>query len=495
MQKRGDRSAQQDKRAMKRIFWSFIDTASMTGLSTIFLIVLGNILSSDHVGVFVAISLLLMFLSAFLSLRIDGAIIQKLNDSSLEKDGNHYFTAGWALVFLCGLLAILLFWIFRHPILSFFNLENDASLAYMAVPLVFLQIQIAYFGGVLNACFLFKQLAVTNLVFSLLKFTLAIVFLFLGWNLWGIFLALYISGVLQAVALLILCFRKFHLVFDSSLFPTSQNILKFSLLLLLGSIAIFLDRQIDLFFVNHYLDKDQVAVYNYAIKLPLLFLIIGNSVSRVTYPAMTNAFSRGNHQRIEWIFSNSLDWSFALISFASLLLVIHARYIINAILPDRYIVILPLLGILTCGIILRSTITSVGAMLSSRGMPHYSSLFNWAMVLINGGLNVILIPKYGLIGAAIATSASFGILPMILFAVARYKLNLSYHYIKLILNYLVVVAIVLCHSFVWKSMLLSEILFFVYLVYLIGFYLDRSQKQYVLEQFHFGVRKHSSRRN
>jgi len=462
---------------MKNFIWSFVHSASLTGLSTVFVILLGNLMDPGEVGTYVAILLLVNFMVNFLSLRIGGALVQKINDAKLANDRNLFFTAGWISVTLFGFVAMFIFWVFRFTILDLFELAENSRLVFAAVPLVFLQLQRTFFSRVLEANLMFKGQALSLMTADLLKIIFALIFLRIGWNLEGVIISIYIADGTGTLAMLVQSLRKHRIVFERTSFPVLWNLLKFSAAMFIGSMAVFLDQRIDLFFVNYYLDKDQVAIYNYAIKLPLMCFIISNSLSRVTYPGMTRAFTSGAHDRIERIFSNCLDFSYSVISLILLVFIIHAPYIIGAILPEKYIVMVPIISILACGILLKATVRSVGTMLTSKGMPYYGAIFNWVIVLVNAGLNLILIPKYGLAGAAVATSVSFAMKPFFVFAVAKFKLNISYKYAKLTAGYLVFVTIVSCHSLAWDSILWSELAILIYAMGLVFFFLDSPERK------------------
>lgn len=62
---------------------------------------------------------------------------------------------------------------------------------------------------------------------------------------------------------------------------------------------------------------------------------------------------------------------------------------------------------------------------------HYQSIIEWVAALINIGLNIWLIPVYGIFGAAMATFLSYLILPVLAWYVASRYLTVDYQWRRL----------------------------------------------------------------
>jgi O-antigen/teichoic acid export membrane protein len=80
---------------------------------------------------------------------------------------------------------------------------------------------------------------------------------------------------------------------------------------------------------------------------------------------------------------------------------------------------LPLI-ILLIGYTIYSTFMSIGAFYSSVGHVKLSYKISFVSAILNIVLNIAFIPKYGIIGAAIATSTSLVVLTLVHFVIIRH---------------------------------------------------------------------------
>jgi O-antigen/teichoic acid export membrane protein len=102
-------------------------------------------------------------------------------------------------------------------------------------------------------------------------------------------------------------------------------------------------------------------------------------------------------------------WYFIL-AFAGLGIALYAQEALILLTPSAYWPAAPLLPVLAAGMVLFGTtqITTLGITLSKRTI--LSTWGTWIAAIVNFLINLVLIPRYGAMGAAIATLISYGLL-------------------------------------------------------------------------------------
>jgi O-antigen/teichoic acid export membrane protein len=465
---------------MKHFAWSFINTLLTKGFSFIFSIVLGNLLLPGDLGIFVTVVLILAYVVSIFSINLGSGIVQKLNDSNEKSYRNHYFSAGFITMLLLAIIASIVFLSSRPFLISIFDIAGAGKVLTMIALLVPVNMLREFSNRVLQADMKFRKLTVLNTLSVIVQLVVTIILVSNGEGLKGVIYGLYSGGLVGLLLVLPGLFRKYKLVLDKETISASVRLIKFSSLIHLGSIAILLDQRIDVLFVSHYLDSESVAVYNYALKFTLIFLLFGNSISRVTFPKLTKAFSLNSSTDVNRIFGYSLDFSFIALSIAALLFLFNANFIIDALLPSYYIKSVPFLLILLIGIIPKAVVSSVGTMFTAKGIPSVSARVNWLMLGVNIVLNFLLIPRWGLYGAAIATSTSFFIRPFFVFYLLIKHLNLTYALQRIIVGFVLFWAVLILGSQI-ENIFIKELLIVGYILYCVFLFLRKEEKSYLLQ--------------
>lgn len=452
------------------------------GFSFIFSIILGNILLPHDLGLYVTVVLVIAYFANILSFNIGNGIIQKLNDKSEQEYRNNYFTAGLVFILSFSLVGVLMFLALRGSIVQIFNIAEARYIMNLAVILIPLMMLRSFFLHILQSEMEFKKLTYINLSAGAVQTVVAIMLVYLGYDLKGVFYGLYSGETLGLILASTIALKRFGILVNKETYRKASRLIKFSSVIFIGSLAVLLDKRVDMLFVAHYLDQSTVAVYNYALKFSLFFLLFGSSFSRVTYPRFTKAFTDRSTLALNRLFRYSIDFSFLFITTSSMIFLFNAEYIIDRLLPSYYLEAVPFLLILFIGIVPKAIVSSTGTIFSAKGIPSVSAKVNWALLALNVVLNVILIPRYGLYGAAIATSTTFLLKPALVFYLLSIKTEISYAYSKLGFSFFIFIAFLLLGEAL-AHIYIKQLMILLYAFYCVFYFLKKEEKDYLYRQF------------
>ncbi len=463
---------------MKHYIWSFLNSILTRGFAFIFSIILGNILLPQDLGLYVTVVLVMTYFANMLSLNLGSGIIQKLNDKDEQQFRDNYFTAGLIYILAFSLVGTLIFLGLKSFIAQIFNISEGRNILNLAVMLIPITMVRSYFQHLLQSEMEFRKLTYINLSAVLVQIFVSVLLVYMGYNLKGVFYGLYSGKTLGLLIVSFIVLKRFRLMLNKKTQQKAPVLIRFSSVIFIGSLAVLLDRRIDMLFVAHYLDKSTVAVYSYALKFSFFFLLIGNSFSRVTYPRFTRAFSDHSIPDLDRLFQYSIDFSFLFITITSMIFLFNAEYIIDWLLPSYYLGALPFLLILFIGIVPQSVVSSTGTIFTARGIPSVSVKINWMLLSLNVVLNFLLIPRYGLYGAAIATSTTFLLKPALIFYLLSKKTEIKYTYPRLIFGFSIFVAFLFLGEALtnlYFKALLVAIYFFLCIIY----FLNKDERMYL----------------
>jgi stage V sporulation protein B len=165
--------------------------------------------------------------------------------------------------------------------------------------------------------------------------------------------------------------------------------------------------QMDIIMIGYFLAAQDVGYYSVAVSLSTFFLLIPQAIQRITYPATSEYWSKNNHQALREMIDKSMKYSACILLPLGLGVGFFANELITGIFGQEFVyAVLPLLVLLITRVIMGSSIDPVGACYSGVGRPDLVLKLNAVAAAMNIGLNILLIPHFGILGAAVATAIS-----------------------------------------------------------------------------------------
>ncbi|MBF90968.1 MAG: hypothetical protein CMP75_04320 [Flavobacteriales bacterium] len=183
-----------------------------------------------------------------------------------------------------------------------------------------------------------------------------------------------------------------------------------------SNVLSFVNYRIDMFLLAFFLDNIAVGVYSIAVTLVERVWLVSHAVSSVLFARVANLSSDEERNKFTSIASRNTLFITAL---TGLVLLILGKWIVLILFGLEYeSSVKPFLWMLP-GVVLFSLGRIIANDFSGRGRPEINTYVALAVAATNLGLNFILIPIFGIIGAAMATSASYmldAVLKSVIFA-------------------------------------------------------------------------------
>jgi O-antigen/teichoic acid export membrane protein len=237
---------------------------------------------------------------------------------------------------------------------------------------------------------------------------LVLFFWFLGWRLFGAIVANVVSF---AIAFFL------ALYFLKSLYPnvsyrykvlsefSPRELLIFSLPATIEAITYnFTFRVVDRLFVGYFLSTDEVGIYQAASQLAVSFAIIMGSFTAILSPMISDLYRRGKMAELQNLFRVSTKWGVYLSLPAFVLICVAPHEVMTVIFGVHYESgALPLL-ILTVAQLINVGTGAVGPMLIMTGHQNRWFLISVIVLCVMLVLNYVLIPSFGLLGAALGST-------------------------------------------------------------------------------------------
>jgi len=184
-----------------------------------------------------------------------------------------------------------------------------------------------------------------------------------------------------------------------------KKLLKFSAPLLLSGMIGTLLGWADTGLLGYYMTDFEVGLYNAALPTAMLILLPHKAIGSLAITSFSELKERDS-ESIEASMQTATCWVFSLVFPTFLILMLFSEQVLQILWGGQYTKASTALSILAFGYLIDALVGRVGSFLNSTGYTRYILYNNIAALSLNLILNIVLIPIYGIIGAAVATAAS-----------------------------------------------------------------------------------------
>jgi O-antigen/teichoic acid export membrane protein len=173
----------------------------------------------------------------------------------------------------------------------------------------------------------------------------------------------------------------------------------------LSAVISFVNLRVDLFFVNLFLSPVVAGVYFVAIQFGESMWIVSKVVSTVLLPRLAELHDREQTRQQLTPLITRLVFNFT--ALASLLVAVLIQPVIGLGWGKSFAPAVVVLWWLLPGIVMWSATRVIAYDFAARGRPDLNSYLAVVVLVVNVALNIILIPRIGVIGGAISTTVAY----------------------------------------------------------------------------------------
>ncbi len=300
---------------------------------------------------------------------------------------------------------------------------------------------------------------------AVINFILNIYFIYvLHLGIYGIISAQLIS----AIVLFILLLPYLRENYINKINPTLARIIfSFSIPLIIAGLLSSCVDVIDRFIINHFLGKEEVGIYSFSYRLALIMNIFVLSLRSAWTPYSIRLYNIGNYKEE---FGKSLTKIIAVSLFIFLIVSIFIDDLFAIhfsgfnLFDPQYKSGIQIIPVILISYVLSALVTYYSVYPYVSGKSIHFLFSDFIALLINISFNFILIPVYGIMGAAFATFFSY-------FACACYLLIISERKIKINIEPVKIIILLFSTGLFYLISKLLNILFVDIILTIISFFL------------------------
>lgn len=180
----------------------------------------------------------------------------------------------------------------------------------------------------------------------------------------------------------------------------------------------------DVLIVSAYLNPSEVGIYFAAAKTMSLIMFVHYAVGSAVANRFAALNARSDREGLEICAQEAVRWTFWP-SLAAALAILALGHPLLWLFGPQFTSGYPVMLILVIGLLVRSSMGPAEFLLNMLGQQRLCAAAMVTSAALNIVLSLILVPVYGLIGAAVATSASLIVLSILQYRIVRTRLQLD----------------------------------------------------------------------
>ncbi|AAM04479.1 flippase [Methanosarcina acetivorans] len=234
----------------------------------------------------------------------------------------------------------------------------------------------------------------------------------------------------------------------------TKELLVYSLPLLAVNILLTVMSWTDTLMLGYFRTPEVVGMYNAAYTIANLLSVFINSVGYLYVPIISQLYSKNQIEELGVVNATSTKWAFMFTFPMFALFFLYPDFILTFFYDSRYVASSTVFQILVLGFITNAYFGLNYHTLMSAGKSYF--LMNCSLIssVLNIILNLILIPPFGMVGAAIASALSFASIEVYM-TVKLYKFLKIHPFTNVYLRFTFVAISIVCFFYFVTHLILT----------------------------------------
>lgn len=391
----------------KELSWSFLAKAATFVLFYALNIYLARVLGVNLFGrwsFFYSILSIIFLLSYF---GINSSSKKYVAEHNKSEELPSVIRGAFSARFIFSFSSALLLFIFSEPIANVIGRPELTSLLTLSAPLVFLSGGVEFLKDVFVGLHRNKFNFVINLLEYGLKLFLVWFFFLFSIGLSSIInsfnISLFITLVASSLIIYLNYFRRGNSNNNRHYF---KKIVRYSLPLFFISVGFWIATEIDTVMIGYLKSDFDVGIFSAAKQIVVKLPHIAVAISMGALPVFAR-LDEDNWRKLKALFKKILIYNSIIFGVIVLIILVFSDYLMPLIYGTDFAASATPLKLLTPYLLMFSFSIYFSDFLDYRGLATKRAINLSVAVILNIVLNYLLIPKYGVNGAAIATSASY----------------------------------------------------------------------------------------
>lgn len=392
-----------------------------------------NILTTSEFGIVANVYSYIGFIVIFYSFGMESSYFRYASSNEIGTEKDNFSTPFVAVVSASGLFSLLML-AFANPLTSVFQIETHLSkiIIYTAGILFFDAVVMIPFASLRlqRKAKFFAGTKIFNIIFTVILNIVTVYYL--RWGIEGIFISNLMASFITFLILLPTILKQFDFTFHNSLF---KELLKFGLPIVPVGVSGILLQLVDRPILKLLMDDSAVGIYQANYRLGIFMALITGMFEFAWRPFF---LTHAKEPNAKILFSRVMTYYLTVCSVVFLLLAFFLEDIIQYkffdkkyILPPEYWSGLEIIPFILLSYIFSGIGTNLNAGIQIEKKTKYLFPTSLSGSITKIVLTFILVPIYGIMGAAYATLAGYIMVEVTLYFVVQRFYYIEYEFVRI----------------------------------------------------------------
>jgi O-antigen/teichoic acid export membrane protein len=416
--------------------------------------VFAHLLSVNDYGVLSLAAVIAGFVSLFINLGLNNAVQRFYFDNSLEEkqrpalvSTGYFLIAIWSIILTA--VCILIAYYFR----DYTQRKYDLPFSYLALALLAnIPAQLLTFSNdTIRLHFKPKKFFLLALFRNLGGVVLAIILMkYFKLGLYGYFIANFLGAAVFIPIGIWLTKQDFRFIIDRKI---GRMIIRFGYPFIFAGLGYWLFSSMDRWMLGEWSTVEEIGLYSIAFKIGSIVMFVNAAFGQAWSPIAIKVMNE-NPETYKALFSKLFNYWFALLLIIGAGTALFTTEFLRFTTPKPYWKADNATIWVTMGLVFSGTtqLTALGISISKQ--TKFFTYIAWVTAILNFAINYFLIPKWGALGSAIATTVTYVILSggYLYFSQRLHPLPLEHNKILMLLFFLAVTIVLgmLFNNYEWN---------------------------------------------
>ena len=462
---------------------TFLASVVTLPLGFVITVALARYLGAGDLGLYRMTSTIYGIAMLFAAIGIPATMIKYVAEFKDDRTKfNQIASSGVLTSLLLGIGFIALFYFSSGLFANIFNMPGLSGLIKLLSPVFPFALVSGALLGLLNGLREMKTYAAATIVQSVLMVIITVALIYYGFGVAGAVIGIVLSSVGNCLFLIFVSRNYFEITLEEYI-PTTKKTLRFGAQIFGANAINMINYQADTLLIGYFLTATDVGYYAVAVGLSRFFWIIPQAIQTIVYPSVSGYWANNNHSALQTMIDKSMKYSTCILLPIGLGVGFFARDIITTIFGAGFIYSVLPLHILIVGTVTFGVVKAIGGSTTGVGRPDIGLKIVGISATTNIVLNVLLIPHFGIAGAAIATTASLSVATLLglLLTIRIVKVKIDFKWFAKISGMTLLSILAFMHLGFVNGYLVGAIILCIFVFIIATFLLTKEDRAYFME--------------
>jgi O-antigen/teichoic acid export membrane protein len=241
----------------------------------------------------------------------------------------------------------------------------------------------------------------------------------------GLLLGQYATGAVFLGALLVIHRRRLSLVPD---FPLLRRMMRFGLPTMPAELSLYSLNFIDRVMLVRLAGLGDAGLYALSVKFSQSVSVLVKGF-QLAWPPL--AYSIRDDDEARRAYAVIVTWFFVVCTFFVTGIWLLSRWIVRTLAAPEFFESYEAIGLVSTGVMLYALYLVLVVILGRTGRTEFNFPATAAGTIANIGLNLVLIPKFGIVGAGLSLVASYAVVLVLMYVFTQRLFHVSYEWLRL----------------------------------------------------------------